>query len=170
MKILFGIVLIALSLIVKPVLAEKAKASIYFTNESTSFAPVNIVKINSYCMTQYGLNSIQVALHTTTTVDIEEPNLSPIECQIFKWREINWKVNPGIYAAPDSPGACNMNLKYGYYFLKGWWWTIESNCPITATCTQATANREQENCLNKEVWFGNENNASVKIVFDFDRP
>ncbi|WP_340621958.1 hypothetical protein [Xenorhabdus siamensis] len=176
MKILFSIVLMALSLITNPAMASH-KADIDFINESSSTSnSIYIVKKNNWCMSDPGPDKIIISRPVLSNISKVSIPIETQACTLFQWREIDWKVNYGVSASPESPGACDLKWilwpKWVWNNV-GWRWQIESNCPIkSAKCSKDNGRGRLDmfDCLNKEVSFSDANGdkGRVEIVFNFE--
>ncbi|WP_426577616.1 hypothetical protein ACP179_05830 [Xenorhabdus stockiae] len=169
MKILFGIVLIALSLIVKPVLADQA-FKVNFVSIPKPSQAVTLVKLEVKCMLDSGPPQIFI----TPSIDPLDPIKSSIvirdknsgfgECW-QREKRIIWNVFYGPQSG--SKADCGVTWKtYTPFPFIIWYTEVATNCPYIkgAVCKDDAYSQD---CLNKSVNMGQGTliNPSINITF-----
>ncbi|PHM72416.1 hypothetical protein [Xenorhabdus kozodoii] len=173
MKVLFNIILIALSLIIQPVLAAK-DYTITFEKQIEPFElliPFYLLKVNNQCMPKFGpYNFTLDSLSSKFSIDAQDVNSGAC---VGRQKKIVWLVSRTLLPPTGlDPQSCLVQFSVTFYWIAGWQAAVTSTCDDLVK--QATC--EGENCYNycadlddcympTKVNFGNEEKDLIKIVF-----
>ncbi|PHM63802.1 hypothetical protein [Xenorhabdus ishibashii] len=146
MKVLFNIILIALSLIIQPALAWQDYKFTFANN--TPFQSVHVSVYQTYCVLPIeGLADVTIPMllppSSSYTWAIQDVNSG--RCWQGQ-KGVVWKVSKTITPARTDPNACLVGWNTAWYFAAPPYWGmgILTNCD--SLIKQATCNNK--NCLN----------------------